>query len=129
VIVAVLAMLAMHVAIDDVIDVPDVRDRDVFAADAVHVIERVRIARVIRIAASEIVLSEFVFVDVIAVRMVEVPVVHVVHVILMANGEMAACGAVKVVVAIVNVRFHGRTSLSASRGHLSPSKRNRCRKT
>jgi len=50
-------------------------------------------------------------------------------VILMANGEMAACGAVKVVVAIVNVRFHGRTSLSASRGHLSPSKRNRCRKT
>jgi len=40
VIVAVLAMLAMHMAIDDVIDVPDVRDRDVFAADAVHVIDR-----------------------------------------------------------------------------------------
>ncbi len=40
VIVAMLAMLTMHVSGDDVIDVPGVRDRDVFAADAVHVIDR-----------------------------------------------------------------------------------------
>lgn len=64
----------------------------------------------IRVAARQIVLSELVLVDVIAVRMMEMPVVHVIHVVFMANGEMAACGTVKVVVAIVNVRFHVRTS-------------------
>jgi hypothetical protein len=110
VIVAVLAMLAMHVTVDDIIDVPGMRDRDVFATDAVLVIARMRIARVAGIAGRHVVLSELVFVDVIAVRMVEVPVVHVIHVVLMANGEMAARGTVKVIVAIVNVRFHVRTS-------------------
>jgi hypothetical protein len=65
---------------------------------------------VVRVAARKIVRSELVLVDVVAVRMVEMPVVHVVHVIFMANGEMAAGGTVKVVVAIVNVRFHVRTS-------------------
>ncbi len=39
-IVAVLAMLTMHVPGDDVIDVSGVRNRDVLAADAVHVIDR-----------------------------------------------------------------------------------------
>jgi hypothetical protein len=116
VIVAVLAMLTMHVPGDDVIDVSGVRNRDVLAADAVHVIDRMRIARVVRIAAREIVFSEFVLVDVIAVRMVEMPVVHVIDVIFMANGEMAACGTVKVIVAIVNVRFHVRTSGNLRRG-------------
>jgi hypothetical protein len=110
VIVAVLAMLAMHVTVDDIIDVPGMRDRDVFATDAVLVIARMRIARVAGIAGRHVVLSELVFVDVIAVRMVEVPVVHVIHVVLMENGEMAARGTVKVIVAIVNVRFHVRTS-------------------
>ncbi len=106
-IVAVLAVLAMHVTVDDVIDVAHVRDRDVFAADAVFVIDRMRVARVVGIAASQVVFSKLVFVDVIAVRMVEMPVVNVIHVVLMADGQMAAFGAVKVVVAIVNVRFHG----------------------
>ncbi len=106
-IVAVLAVLAVHVTVDDVIDMPDVRDRDVFAADAVHVVDRVRIARVVRIAARHVVFAELVFVDVVAVRMMEVPVVHVIHVIFMAHGEMAACGSVKMVVAVMNVRFHG----------------------
>ncbi len=109
-IVAVLAMLTMHVSGDDIIDVSGVRDRDVLAADAVHVIDRMGIARVVRIAAREIVLPKFVLVDMVAVRMVEMPVVNVIHVIFMANGEMAACGTVKMVVAIVNVRFHVRTS-------------------
>ena len=104
------AVLTMDVASDDIIDVPGVRYRNVFATDAVHVIERMRIARVARVAARQIVFSKLVLVDVIAVRMMEMPVVHVIHVIFMANGEMAACGTVKVVVAIVNVRFHGRTS-------------------
>jgi hypothetical protein len=63
-----------------------VGNRDVFAADAVHVIDRMRIARMAGIAASEIDRPELVFVDVVAVRMMEVPVVHVIHVILMADG-------------------------------------------
>jgi hypothetical protein len=65
---------------------------------------------VVRIAARQIVFTEFVLVDVIVVRMVEMPVVHVIHVVFMTNREMTAVGTVKVVVAIVNVRFHGRTS-------------------
>jgi hypothetical protein len=40
VIVAVLAVLTMHVSGNDVIDVAGVRNCDVFAADAVHVIDR-----------------------------------------------------------------------------------------
>jgi len=86
VIVAMLAVLAMHVTVDDVIDVAHVGNRDVFAADAVHVIDRMRIARMAGIAASEIGRPELVFVDVVTVRMMEVPVVHVIHVILMADG-------------------------------------------
>jgi hypothetical protein len=109
VIVAMLAVLTMHVARDDVIYVSGVRNRNVLAADAVDVIDRMWIARVVRIAARQIVFTEFVLVDVIVVRMVEMPVVHVIHVVFMTNREMTAVGTVKVVVAIVNVRFHGRT--------------------
>jgi hypothetical protein len=40
-------------------------------------------------------------------------------VIFMAHGEMAACGSVKVIVAIVNVRFHVRTSGDYDAGPVS----------
>ncbi|GAC1306693.1 MAG: hypothetical protein NVSMB21_09750 [Vulcanimicrobiaceae bacterium] len=109
-IVAMLAMLTMDVALDDVVDMPVVRDRDVLAADAMNVARRVRAARVRRIARRHDVGSaELVFVDVVAVRMVEVRVMHVVDVIAMTDCEMTALRAVDVIVAVVNVRFHTRS--------------------
>ena len=104
-IVAVLAVLAMHVAVDDVIDVPGMRDRDVFATDAVNVIDGVRRA-IVRIATLQIVLAELVLVDVVAVRVVQVAVVHVIDVIVVPDREMSARIAVNVFVPVVNVRFH-----------------------
>jgi hypothetical protein len=100
-----LPVLTMHVAVDDVIDVPGMRDRDVFAADAVDVIRGVRRA-IVWIAALQIVLAELVLVDVIAVRVVQVPVVHVIDVIVVPHREMPARVAVNVLVPVVNVRFH-----------------------
>ena len=99
------AVLAMDVARDDVIDVPLVRDRDVLAADAVLVLPCVRIATMTRIARLQIARAELVFVDVIAVRMVEVTVVGVIDMIVVSHGHMAACGAVDVFVTIVDVFF------------------------
>ena len=104
-IVAVLAVLAMHVTVDDVIDMAGMRDRDVFAADAVNVIYGVRRA-IVRIAALQIVLAELVLVDVVAVRMVQVAVVDVIDVIVVPDREMPARVAVNVLVPVVNVRFH-----------------------
>ncbi len=46
------------------------------------------------------------FVDVIAVRMVQVRVVNVIDVIAVTDGEVAAIDAVYVVVSIMNARFH-----------------------
>jgi hypothetical protein len=81
VVVAVFAVLPMDVAIDDVVDVAVVRDRDVIASDAVNVRARMRAASVRRIARNHVGLAELVLVDMVAVRMVQVPIVHVVDVV------------------------------------------------
>jgi hypothetical protein len=118
VVVAVFAVLAMHVAAYDVIDVAVVRNRDVLAADAVHVIARVGIARVPRIARHHVAVAEFVLVDMVAVRMMEMSVVHVVHVIVVDDGDVTAIGAVHVIVPVMDVEFGriGHTDCSRSRG-------------
>jgi hypothetical protein len=59
-----------------------------------------------RIAASDVGRAELVLVEVIAVRMVQVAVVHVIDMILVPHGEMPARLAVHVLVPIVNVFFH-----------------------
>lgn len=105
-IVAVFAMLTVDVPVDDVIDVTVVRDRDVLATDAVDVVYGVRTAVVGRIARQEIGRAKLVFVDVIAVRVVQVGVVHVIDVIAVPDREMPAIFAMHVVVAIMNVRLH-----------------------
>jgi hypothetical protein len=105
VVVAVLAVLTMDVPADDVVDVTVVRDRDVLAADSVHVIDRMRVARMRGIARNDVSGAELMLVDVIAVRMVEVPVVHVVDVILVSHGDVPAVLAMNVLVPIMNVPF------------------------
>lgn len=104
-IVAVFAVLAVEMTVDDVIDMSAMRDSDVFAAHAVNVIERMRAARVRRIARLQIGGAEFVFVHMIAVRMVQVRVVNVIDVIAMADGEVTARMTMFVIVPIMNVRF------------------------
>jgi hypothetical protein len=105
VIVAVLAMAAMRVTLDDVIDVAVVRDRDVLAPDAVLVIPRMRVAVVAGAARRDVVRAELVLVDVIAVRMVQVAVVHVIDVAVVHHRDMAAVRPVVVLVPIMDVRL------------------------
>jgi hypothetical protein len=79
VVVAVVVVQPVDVAADDVVDVPVVRDRDVFAPDAVQMVRRMFVA-VMADARHDVGRTELVFVDVVAVRMVQVPIVHVVDV-------------------------------------------------
>ena len=110
-IVAVLAVLAVHVTVDDVIDVTGMRNRDVLAADAVNVIVVMRVAGMApRIARREIALAELVLVDVILMRVVQVTVVHVVDVIAVTHREMPAAVTVNVLVPVVDVRLHKHSS-------------------
>ena len=80
------AMPAVNVPLDDVIDMPLVRNRHVFAADAVLVFAVVRIAGVARIARLHVARAEFVFVDVIAMGVMQMSVVRVVDVIVVQHG-------------------------------------------
>lgn len=105
-VVAVFAMLAMDVTLDHVVDVSVVRNRGVFATDAVNMIGGMGAAGVRRIARHQICGSELVFVDVVAMRMVQVGVVNVIDVVVMAHREMPAVFPVFVIVTVVNVRFH-----------------------
>ena len=104
-VVAMFAMLTVDVAIDDVIDMTLMRNRHVLAADAVFVIPRVGIAAMARIARFHVARAEFVFVEVIAVRMVQMAVVRVVDVVVMADCRVATSDAVDVFVPIMNVFF------------------------
>ncbi len=101
-----LAVLAVQLAVDDVIDVAFVRHRDVFAADAVHVIVRVGAFRARGLAAERAGRLQFVFVDVAVVRVMQVPVVDVVDVVAVADRDVAAAGAVDVLVTVVDEKFH-----------------------
>jgi hypothetical protein len=101
-----LAVLAMELALDEVVDVALMRHRDVFAPDAVDVVVRVRAAQAERIAGPQVRRIELVLVDVTAVRVMQVAVVHVVDVIAVADRKVTAAGTVYVLVLVVNERFH-----------------------
>ncbi|GAC1551683.1 MAG: hypothetical protein NVS3B16_26410 [Vulcanimicrobiaceae bacterium] len=106
-IVAVFPVLPMDMSADHVIDVPVVRNGGMLAADAVHVVARMRAARVCRVATDQVGFAELMLVDVVAVRMMEVGIVHVIDVIVVPDGQMAAVFPVLMVVPIVDVRFQG----------------------
>ena len=115
-VVAVFAVLTMDVAIDDVIDVTPMRQRFVAATDAVHVRGIVRIAGVPRtidrVGRRH---GELMFVDVIAVDVVQVAIMNVVDVVVVTDPEVAALGAVLMAVPIVNMIFHCAFLTSVSR--------------
>ncbi len=68
--VAVFAVLAVELALDEVVDVAQVRYRDVFAAHAVNVIVRVRAAQSERVAGAQVRRIKLVLVHMAAVRVV-----------------------------------------------------------
>src|SRR5690606_27179554 len=100
---AVVAVWVMQVAVDDVVDVIAVGYRLVAAARAVDVIGRVGAAVVARGAGGGILRIDIepVLVHVVAVRVVQVTVVHVVDVVVVANRRVPAARAVLVVVIVV----------------------------
>jgi hypothetical protein len=86
----------MQVAVDQIVDVVAVRHRLVPAPGSMHVARLVTGAAVLRRAAVRIARRDLdhVLVSMIAMRMVQVTIVKIVDVIAVANGRMAAIGAV-----------------------------------
>jgi hypothetical protein len=98
--VAVSSVRVMEVPVDEVVDVIAMRNRGVAARRAVYVIGRVALARMSRRARSRIrrIDGDRAFVDVVAVHRVKVTVVEVVDVASMLARDVAATGAVNVLV-------------------------------
>lgn len=108
VVVAVVAVGVMEVAVDEVVDVVAVGHGLVSAAGAVNMALLVTGAPVFRGASGRVRLVhlDHVLVNVVSVGVVEVAVVEVVHVVPVLDGDVAALGAVDVVVVLVLVAVH-----------------------
>jgi hypothetical protein len=118
VVVAMVAVGMMQVPADQVIDVAVVRNRLVPAALTVSVLGIVCFAVVVGRAPIGMlgIHSEDVLVDMVAVRVVEVAVVHVVDVVFVPNGSVTAPGRVLVIVMFVDlVIAHEAESRSGTR--------------
>ncbi len=104
-VVAVAVVLMVQMAVHEIVHVVPVRDRLVAAARSVHVIGRVARARMSRPAAVGVLLvdRQDVVVQVVAVRMVQVPVVEEVDVSLVDDGHVAAARSVDVLVLVRRV--------------------------
>lgn len=124
VIVAVVAVRMMQPAIDEVIDVVAMRDRFVPAAGAVDVTGLVPAAgRGVAIGIRSADLDD-VFIDMIAMRMMQVPVVQIIDVPVVFHRSVAAAAAVSVVV--IGVEFavaHFRCGLKRSESPSGPDAR------
>jgi hypothetical protein len=109
VVVAVVAVREVQVAVDQVADVVAVRDGFVAAVGAVDVALVVRAAVVRRRAFRRVLPADGngVFVDVILVRVVQMPVMQVIDMPEMFDGGVTAAGAVNVVVIRVSLADAG----------------------
>ncbi len=105
-VVAVAVVLVVQVTVDEIVDVVAVRDRVVSAARAVDVIGGVAGAWVAGAAAVRVALidRDHVVVDVVTVRVVQVPVVDEVDVALVDDGGVSAARAVNVLVRAAGLR-------------------------
>jgi hypothetical protein len=105
VVVAVAVVLMVQMAVDEVVHVIPVGDRLVPASGAVHVVGRVAAAGVARPASVGMlrVDRQDVVVQMVAVRVVQVPVVDEVDVALVDDGHVAAARAVDVLVPVGRV--------------------------
>jgi hypothetical protein len=98
-----IAVLVMQAPVDQIVDVVAVRHRFVSAAGAVHVTRLVVGAAVLGIAAVGVAVGDLdhVLVDVICMQVVKVPVVQVVDVVAVLDGDMAAPGTMLVGVVVM----------------------------
>lgn len=98
-VVAMVAVRVVQVAVDQVVDVVTVRDGFVAATGAMDVAGLVTAAFVLGRAAVGVGGrdGDHVLVDVVAMRMVQVAVVQVIDMAIMADGRVAAAGAMGVV--------------------------------
>jgi hypothetical protein len=98
VVVAVVAVRVVQVAVDEIVDVIPMRHRLMTATGAVLMPRFVPLAAMLGRAAIRVFRSHVddVLVDVVAVHMVQVPVVQVVNMIAMTYRRVAAVGAVLV---------------------------------
>ena len=106
-VVAVVTVRMVQMAIDEVIDVVAMRHRFVAAAGAMHVAVAVMVGGAdVRVGGAD---GDGVFIDVVAVRVVQVAVVQVINVAFVLDGGVAAACAVLVFVVGV-VRFVAATA-------------------
>jgi hypothetical protein len=99
------AVSVVEMAVDQVVDMIAMRDGRMATGRCVHVVRGVAGACVVRRAAGGVrsVDRDGAFVDVIAVHHVEVTIMEIVDMATVLNREMAAVGAVLVVVGCVGV--------------------------
>jgi len=110
VVVAVVAMRKVQMAIDQIIHVVTVRDHFMPTSGAVDVIDVVAGAAVSRSARGRIGRAHHnaVFIDVVAMREMQVAIVQIINMVIMANGGMAAIGTVLVgVICVLVAGGHG----------------------
>ncbi len=98
-----IAVLVVQASVDQVVDVVAVRHRFVSTAGAMHMTRLVISAAVVGIAAVGVAVGDLdhVLVNVISMRVVKVPVVQVVDVVAVLDGDMAAPGTMRVGVVVM----------------------------
>jgi hypothetical protein len=112
VIIAVPAVRVVEMTVDQMIDVIAMGNRGVAAAGGVHVVGWMAVARVLWRALGRVgrIDGDHAFVDVVAVDHVQMPIVEVIDVAAVLDGEMPAAGAVNMVVGGVGgMRRHGKS--------------------
>ncbi len=108
-VIAVTVVGVVQMALDQVVDVVTVRDRRVSTALGVHVPLLVARAAVRRGACGRVVRTDldFALIHMPVVRVMKMPIVEVVHVVAVTDGDMPAVGTVNVIVAGMGVMAHG----------------------
>ena len=96
-IIAMVAMRIVEMPVDQVIDMLSMRDRFMAAVRAMHVLPSVSLAPVGRRAAFRIVPrdGEYVLIDMVIMRVMQVSVMQVTNVIIVHDARMAALRAVR----------------------------------
>lgn len=127
-IIAVIAVDVVQVTVDHVVDVVTVWDRFVPTPRPVNVPRLVSAALMSRRAVIRVDLgySDHVLIDVVTVRMMQVPVVQVIDVSVVLNGLMATTRTVDVIVLLVLRAFGHDVLLGGASAAALPRRDRRC---
>jgi hypothetical protein len=114
-VIAMIPMRMVQMSVHEEIGMAGVRDSRMAAIGTVLVTWIVRSAVVLRGATLWIDRAglDFVFIDVIAMRMVQMAIVQVIDMVVVTNGGMPAVGAVLVGMIFVNLMLHNRVPFRA----------------